>query len=63
MGQRCESGSIWKLLNFCGSGITLKKEAGSGSKLGSDLIYMERKAEKKSFLLLQTWFKVTVGQR
>jgi len=23
----------WKRLNFCGSGSTLKKEAGSGSKL------------------------------
>jgi len=28
----------WKQLNFCGSGSgsTLKKEVGSGSKLGSD---------------------------
>jgi len=26
----------WKRLNFCGSGSTLKKEAGSGSKLRSD---------------------------
>jgi len=28
---------MWKrkLLNFCGSGNVLKKEAGSGSKLGS----------------------------
>jgi len=25
----------WKWLNYCGSGSTLKKEAGSGSKLGS----------------------------
>jgi len=25
-----------KRLNFCGSGSTLKKEAGSGSKLGND---------------------------
>jgi len=37
--QGCESGS-WKRkqckrLNFCGSGSTLKKEAGSGSELGS----------------------------
>jgi len=33
--QRCGSGS-WKRLNFCGSGSTLKKEAGSRSKLGSN---------------------------
>jgi len=26
---------MWKRLNFCESGSTLKKEAGSGSKLGS----------------------------
>jgi len=26
---------MWKRLNFCGSGSTLKKEDGSGSKLGS----------------------------
>jgi len=25
----------WKRLNFCGSGSTLKKEAGSGSELES----------------------------
>jgi len=30
----CHSG-MWKRLNFCVSGSTLKKEAGSGSKLGS----------------------------
>jgi len=30
-----------KRLNFCGSGSTLKKEAGSGSKLGSDQLYTE----------------------
>jgi len=29
MRQGCGS---WKRLNFCGSGRTLKKEAGSGSK-------------------------------
>jgi len=27
---------MWKRLIFCGSGSTLKKEAGSGSKLESD---------------------------
>jgi len=27
---------MWKRLNFCGSGSILKKEARSGSKLGSD---------------------------
>jgi len=27
---------MWKRLNFCESRSTLKKEAGSGSKLGSD---------------------------
>jgi len=32
--QGCGSGS-WKRLNFCGNGSTLKKEAGSGSELGS----------------------------
>jgi len=26
----------WKRLNFCRSGSTLKKEAGSGSELGCD---------------------------
>jgi len=37
--QGCGSGSRswkrWKRLNFCGSGSTFKKEAGSGSELGS----------------------------
>jgi len=33
--QGCGSRS-WTRFNFCGSGSTLKKEAGSGSKLGSD---------------------------
>jgi len=32
--QGCGSRS-WKRLYFCGSGSTLKKEAGSGSELGS----------------------------
>jgi len=34
MEQEC-GGRSWKRLNFCGRGSTLKKEAGSGSKLGS----------------------------
>jgi len=34
-GQGCGSGSL-KRLNFCESGSILKKEAGNGSKLGSD---------------------------
>jgi len=34
VNQGCESGS-WKRLNFCGSGSTLNKEAGSGNKLRS----------------------------
>jgi len=38
------SGS-WKRLNVCGSGSTLKKEAGSGSELGSILLFKEPKAE------------------
>jgi len=34
--QGCGSGSgSWKRLNYSGSGNTLKKEAGSGSELGS----------------------------
>jgi len=41
---------VW--LNFCGSGSTLKEEAGSGSKLGSDKVYMELEAEAKNILLL-----------
>jgi len=48
MGQGCASGS-WKRLNFCGSGSTLKKEARSGSKLGSDYLYSELEAEAKIF--------------
>jgi len=40
----------WKRLNFCGSGSTLKKEA--GSKLGSDQLYTELEAEAKNVLLL-----------
>jgi len=31
----------WKRLNFCGSGSTLKKEAGSGSELESFLRIFE----------------------
>jgi len=29
------SAGMWQLLNICGSGSTLKKEAGNGSELGS----------------------------
>jgi len=32
-----------KRLNFCGSESTLKKEAGSGSKLGSIWLFEDRK--------------------
>jgi len=35
----------WKRLNFCGSGSTLKKEAGRGSKLGSIWLFKEPEAE------------------
>jgi len=35
----------WKRLNFCGSGSTLKKEAGSRS----NQLYMELEAEAKIF--------------
>jgi len=38
---------MWKRLNFCGSGSTLKKEAGRGSKLGSDQLFSELEAEAK----------------
>jgi len=41
-----------KRLNFCGSGSTLKKEAGSESKLGSDYLYTELEAEAENNLLL-----------
>jgi len=34
-----------KRLNFCGSGSTLKKEAGSGSKLESILLFEEPEVE------------------
>jgi len=34
-----------KRLNFCGSGSILKKEAGSGSKLGSIWLFEEPKVE------------------
>jgi len=44
LNQGCGSGS-WKRLNFCGSGSTLKKEAGSGSKLGSIWHFEEPEAE------------------
>jgi len=40
LNQGCGSGS-WKQLNFCGNGGTLKKEAGSGSKLGSIWLFEE----------------------
>jgi len=38
---------MWKRkrLNFCGSGSTLKKEAGSGSELGSILLFEEPETE------------------
>jgi len=38
---------MWKRkqLNFCGSGSTLKKEAGSGSELGSVWLFEEPEAE------------------
>jgi len=38
---------MWKRLNFCESvsESTLKKEAGSGSKLGSILLFEEPEAE------------------
>jgi len=35
----------WKRLNFCGSGSTLKKEDGNGSKLGSILFFEEPEAK------------------
>jgi len=35
---------MWKRLNFYGSGSTLKKEAGSGSKLGSIWLFDELEA-------------------
>jgi len=34
----------WKRLNFCGSGSTLKKEAGIGNKLESIGLFEEPKA-------------------
>jgi len=40
---------MWKRLNFCGRGSALKKEAGSGRKLGSDQLYTELEAEAKIF--------------
>jgi len=45
---------MWKRkwLNFYGSGSTLKKEAGSGSKLRSDKLYTELELEAKNILLL-----------
>jgi len=36
---------MWKRLKFCRSGNTLKKEAGSGSKLGSIWLFEEPEAE------------------
>jgi len=37
----------------------LKKEAGSGSKLGSDQLYTELEAEAKNILLLPyPWFEL-----
>jgi len=41
-----------KWLNFCGSRSTLKKEAGSRNKFGSDKLYTELEAEAKNILLL-----------
>jgi len=41
-----------KRLNFCGSRSTLKKEAGSGSKLGSDLTLYGAGIGNKNILLL-----------
>jgi len=41
---------MWKRLNFCGCGSTLKKEA--GSKLESDQLYTELGTEAKNILLL-----------
>jgi len=35
----------WKRLNFCGSGSTLKKEAGNGSNLGSVRLFEQPEAE------------------
>ena len=35
----------WKRLNFCGSGSTLIKEAGSGSELESESVEKELEAE------------------
>ena len=32
-------------INFCGSGSTLMKEVGSGSKLGSESVEKEQEAE------------------
>jgi len=43
---------MWKRLNFCGSGSTLKKEAGSGSKLGSIRLFEEPEAEA---IFHKTW--------
>jgi len=36
---------MWKRLNFCGSESSLKKEAESGSKLGSILFFEELETE------------------
>jgi len=38
-----------KRLNFCGSGSTLKKEAGNGSKLGNICVFEE--PEAKAFFI------------
>jgi len=38
----------WRRSNFCGSGSTLKKEAESGSKFGSDSLYTKLEAERKN---------------
>jgi len=46
-------------VKFFGSGSTLKKQAGSGSKIGSDELYTELEAEAKNSLLLpHHWFEV-----
>jgi len=39
-------------VKFCESGSTLKKEAGSGSKLGSKYLHTVLEAEAKNILLL-----------
>jgi len=57
--QRCGSGrGSWKRLNFSGSGSTLKKEAGSGSKK-----YSAASTSLGRFQMLVTNLLIVLGVR